>query len=94
MAERHRHVRWVADHHHRPLAVFHRHHRLASGIRAHKGVEHLVIPQAFRIEAPLVAHATAQLVQFSPAQITAVDSQLIVEPITAAQDRTRGQIPV
>ena len=59
-----------------------------------EGIVHLVVTQAFRIEGPLVAHTPPHLVQFSPAQIAAVDTQLVIEPMAAAHDRTGCQVPV
>ena len=94
MAQRHRHIRRMADHHHRPPAALGGHHRLASRIRAGEGIVHLVVAQAFGIQRPLMAHPAPHLIQLTPAQITAVDPELVIEPVAAAHDRARGQIPV
>jgi hypothetical protein len=71
MAQRHRHIRRMADHHHRPPAALGGHHRSPAGIRAYKGIMQLVIPHALAIE-----------------------GQLVIEPVAAAHDGARGQIPV
>ena len=86
MAEGHGHIGGMAHHHHGTATAFHWHHRATSGIWAHKGVVHLVITEALGVKRSLMADPATHFVELSPAQIAAVDTQLIIQPGTATYD--------